>query len=880
MLRNRVLILAVVAIASASIQAAEHEIRLDEDLGAFQLEFLRIAPGDTVKFEPQDKPSSVNTRSVLVQNGAHGWRRPPGKSSFAHEGLYVFQSDAQQAEGMLEVAQVGRAVNLAQTEANFAQTKISALLARNETVNMSAQQMADAESSMPAEASRPPQTAATQSSQPPPAVSVAQATSDSVGPAGTEKEPSASTTPRPDAELAELTVYGFRRQYKVSETNTALGMDADILSTPLSVTVIPMDLLDDQQINNVEDALRNIAGVTRFKEGNGGEEKFSIRGFDASRNLFIDGARLNNEFNATNIATTETANIDRFEVLKGPSAILFGQGLPGGIINYVTKKPSFKPYAAAELIVGNFGFKRAELDLTRPINDSIAWRGVVSYEDSDGFRDFDSRKRYLIYPAVTLNFGNQTRLDLSYSYIRDRYTQDRGQALEQTADGRFRYADALRPDMFLGVPGWNDRTNSTYQRPSLNLTHEFGENWRLELIAAATKVEKELFDSSPDPVRPDGTVEIFPGYQEGTGKTRYLRLNNEWSFGDPKRIEHRLLLSVYEDSAKNDLGSAEVTGSGSVVFDPRTRSYSETVFSIDPSSFDFSFSTDQRERAVSFQDLITFKDKYVLLLGASRNRFDDRISGDTVSATNPRIGLIYKATPSSSYYASYSRGFLPSTGFDRDGNALKPERLAQVELGAKYELLDRKLQVSGALFDIRERNQAVTDPTSLALPPNQQWSIALGETRTRGLELQLLGEVGRHWRVIAGYSYLDSKLVDDGPDLNNDGNRLGGIPKHSGSLWAIHEFDGPLKGLGLGGGVFAQSRVPIGFENRSYYDSWTQIDLAAFYKWDKWKLQFNAKNVTDEEYLLTQALAFEDLASVRVGTATPRTYTFSLAREF
>jgi outer membrane receptor for ferric coprogen and ferric-rhodotorulic acid len=190
-------------------------------------------------------------------------------------------------------------------------------------------------------------------------------------PATAASAPSASAPPQ------TVTVTGFRREYRTREAGAGVGMQADALSTPLAVTVVPKDLLADQGITNVEDALRNVSGVTRFKEGNGGEEKFSIRGFDASRNLFIDGARLNNGFNATNIATTETANIERFEVLKGPSAILFGSGLPGGVINYVTKKPTFKPYAAAELLVGSHGFKRFEADATAPINDMLAWRGAA-----------------------------------------------------------------------------------------------------------------------------------------------------------------------------------------------------------------------------------------------------------------------------------------------------------------------------------------------------------------------------------------------------------------------------------------------------------------------------------------------------------------------
>jgi iron complex outermembrane recepter protein len=705
-----------------------------------------------------------------------------------------------------------------------------------------------------------------QTSPPPPPVAAASAPE------------AAASAPAPQS----ITITGFRREYRTREAGSALGMQADALSTPLAVTVVPKELLSDQGITNVEDALRNVSGVTRFKEGNGGEEKFSIRGFDASRNLFIDGARLNNGFNATNIATTETANIERFEVLKGPSAILFGSGLPGGVINYVTKKPTFKPYAAGELLFGSYGFKRIEADATAPVNDTLAWRGVFSHEDSEGYRDFDSRKRTLVNPTLALRLGSSTRLDLGYSYIRDRYTQERGQTLAQAADGTYFYSPLLRPSMFLGIPGFNDRTNSTYQRANANLEHRFNDDWRVELIAAATKVKKQFFDASGDLVQPDGTVEIGAGYQAGDAKTRYLRANLEARFGDAKTVEHRVLASIADDRNRNNPVFADLFGTGLVTFDANTRTYDTTGFSpeVDFSTLDTSFFTKTVERTLSLQDLITIADRHIVLIGAGHTRYREVLDGYEVSKTNPRLGYIYNASPQWSWYANAATGFFPSGATGQFGQFLPPEKMRQLEVGFKADLLGQDLLLTGAVFDIEQRDQAVTDPASLALPPDQQWQLNIGKTRTRGAEVQAIGRIAQRWRLIAGYAYLDAKLVDDGPDLFNDGKRLGGIPKHSLNLWAVHEFGGALQGLALGGGVFAQSRVPIGFENRSFFAGWAQVDLAAYYKTGPWKAQLNVKNVFDREYLLTQALAFESLAAVRVGTATPRSLTFSLAREF
>ena len=123
--------------------------------------------------------------------------------------------------------------------------------------------------------------------------------------------------------LEEVVVTAHQREYRLDSARSALGFDLKLIETPAAISVITEDLLKDQQVNNVDDALRNVAGVNKFKTGNGGEEKFSIRGFDASQSIYKDGARINNPLNASNIPSTESANIDRIEVLKGSSALLY-----------------------------------------------------------------------------------------------------------------------------------------------------------------------------------------------------------------------------------------------------------------------------------------------------------------------------------------------------------------------------------------------------------------------------------------------------------------------------------------------------------------------------------------------------------------------------
>lgn len=693
-----------------------------------------------------------------------------------------------------------------------------------------------------------------------------------------EASAAVSAAPAGAPAIPIVEIRAFERRYLQVGQSTALGIDANLLETPLSVMVIPQDILEDQQVNNVEDALRNVAAVTKFKQGNGGEEKFSIRGFDASQSLYKDGARLNNLFNATNIATTETANIERYEVLKGPASILFGQGEPGGVINYVTKKPAFKRKTTVELIGGQDDYKRVEFDTTGPASSSLAYRAVVAHEDSGSYRRELGRERSLVNPSLSWRAGPATSLSASYEYIRDRYTQDRGQSLAQDAGGKYYYSPLMRAETFLGVPGFNARTSSKYQRAYFNLSHEFSPHYAIELLGSATNVDKTLYDSSPRVVGANNVVQISPSLQRGDGRQRYLKLNNKLDFAGPGNSMHKVLVAVSRE--RLDVDGQSFSANRRVSLDLLTGQYGGLDFAIDYTN-PFAVKADSTETTVTVQDLVSWNDRYYLLLGAGYSDYEDKENGAAASKTSPRVGFLYRPVRWLSTYASFARGFVPTTAEDASGRPLAPEKTRQLEIGVKADLLDSRLSLTGALFDMRKQDVAVTDPASLDLPPGQQYSASLGETRTRGAELQVVGQLSSDWKLIGGYAYLDNEITSGDAALGTSGKRLPGIARHSGSIWLVHDVrQGALAGWSFGGGIFAQGKVPIGLENRSWYAGWTQADLSASYRQGPWKLQLNLKNAFDRRYLLTQALAGESLAAVRVGTATPRTLVGSLAYQF
>ncbi len=693
--------------------------------------------------------------------------------------------------------------------------------------------------------------------------------------------------------LKTINVEAHAREYKAESASSAIGYDTEIINVPLSVEVISQDILKDQQVNNVDDALRNVSGVTKLKTGNGREEKFSIRGFDTSQSIYKDGVRRNNSRNAVNIPSTETANIDRIEVLKGPASILYGQGEAGGIINYITKKPSFDKYQSFEFIQGSDEYNKFELDSTGGFDQSenLAYRMVFSYEDSDSFRDFTERNRMLFNPSVRYDFNENTRLNVSLERIDDEYTQDRGQVLSGNLINGYSYA-GIDPSMFFGIPQWNENTNTESTEMTTRLEHNVSDNHKMDVMLAYVETDKVNFDSTPTSlvlpnnqvVGDDGTVYIQPRMNIGTGKSHYAKFDNLFEFGND--IQHQILVSTSYEKIHSDYESLRSGSTNLVTYNINTRQYSTSGPQVTLDDDRGQTIIRSKEIGINIQDLINFYDKHYVLVGArysdyeqdgfrERGSVSTSFSDDTVT---PRLGYVYKLNDDMSFYVNYAEGYLPSTGaLDSSGSLLDPETTTQYELGTKFSLLNEELFLTVALYQIEYDDIIIADPVDTSS------SINGGNTESKGIDVQLTGNITDELRIVAGYAYIDNELVEVTSTLSEQkGNRLAGIPEHSANVWAVYEFQGgSYDGLGIGAGVFYQDEVFASSANSLTYDAWTQYDLLAYYKTGQWKFQLNVNNVTDEDYLLTQGTSTSDPESaVRVDVAAPRSYFLSASYEF
>jgi iron complex outermembrane receptor protein len=648
-----------------------------------------------------------------------------------------------------------------------------------------------------------------------------------------------SLTPDVGAE-DELVITGDRpSRYRPPNSSTATRTDTPIRDIPQSIQVIPRQLLEDQNLTRVGDALQTIPGVINQERGyEGYADYFQIRGFEPSfrGNYFSDGVTIDIW------DSPETANLERIEVLKGPASVLFGQGSPGGIINLVTKKPLFEPRYAISATVGSFNTYRGELDFSSPlnVNKTLRYRLNVAYENSRSFRDEVKGERFFISPVITWDISPKTALTLSAIFSSDARTPDYGIPAigDRIADVPF--------DRFYSEP-FNYYRRSGWELTA-TLKHAFSDNWSITNTFRYQNYTPEryaIFYYEPD----DSGEMAREGYYAGGNYTRYaanVDIIGKFKTGS---IQHTLLLGAEYRQAIDDPEFAFGIPYPSInLLNPK---YTNERFPKQPIFF-----RDDRDItwAGYVQNQIDLLPNLKLLAGI---RFDSYIQFPTVqnlgeprqdfeqhdTAWSPRVGIVYQPTNWLSLYFSYSRSFSPNSAssVDVSGEQFEPETGRQFEVGLKADINSR-LSATLAFFDLRKQNVSTPDPDH----PN--FSVQTGEQTSKGIELGIAGEILPGWDVFFAYTYLDAFISED--NLFSVGNRLYNVPYNSLSLWTKYELQsGSLKGLGFGLGLYYIGDRFGDLDNTLELPGYFRADAALFYRRNNWRAQINLKNLFNRDYV-------------------------------
>ncbi|WP_414623922.1 TonB-dependent siderophore receptor [Calothrix sp. CCY 0018] len=640
----------------------------------------------------------------------------------------------------------------------------------------------------------------------------------------------------PDKPPANTTEQGEEPPIELVVTGTIF--EVPIEDTPQSIQVVPREVLENRGVVRLDEFTDNVSGVQRITGGDGfGTSGFIIRGFSDQFENLRNGFRSQGGF------PRDLANIDRVEVLKGPAAALYGGGFQSGVVNILTKKPLEEPSYEVKATVGSFDFYRGEVDLTGPLveNQSLLYRLNVAYQDQGSFRDFLNYKNFFIAPSLTWNIGPRTTLSFDYEYVDADYSDDQ----IFPAEPEFLQ---ISPKTYLGEP---DLASERFTAHSLVLgfSHEFSDNWQYRL--GFNTLWQDVFDEG---VIESGGLQadrrtLNREFQRRTNDLENLTLRNEilgkFNTGS---VKHNLLFGVEYSRLEYAYKFSGAPIAPIDIFNPIYGARPTEALSL---SFNEAYGNDTL--GIYLQDIAEVLPSLKIVAGVRFDNVDgfyeDRETNTSFnevsdSQFSPRLGIVYQPSDTTTLYASWSNSFTPQVfGRNSSGEPFEPVTSEQLEVGIRQELFDKKLLAGLALYQITRENVATTDPNSDDFFDR----IQTGEQRSRGVELDINGEILPGWNIIATYAYTDAQVTED--NLIPVGDRLPNAPYNSASLWTTYEIQsGNLQGLGAGLGIVYVGERQGGLPNTVTVPSYVRTDAALFYRRRQFEARLNFKNLFDIDY--------------------------------
>jgi catecholate siderophore receptor len=712
-----------------------------------------------------------------------------------------------------------------------------------------------------------------------------------------------------DAKTGEIETVTVTAKHTTLDT-----MTAKVLNTPQSIDVIPHQVITQQGVSSLQDALKNVPGIT-LNAGEGGShgDQVNLRGFSAGDDFFLDGLR------DTGFYTRDTFDIQNVEVFKGPASTLFGRGSTGGVVNQVSKKPELYPLEEASIALGTNDEIRATGDVNYVTGDDSALRvNLMGQRNGTADRPFVKDQRWGFAPSFETGIGTDTTFTLEYLHQQEDNLPDYGIPFV------FGKPAPVSWKNFYGLPT-DDRQKSDIEvvtgkvehqfsdTLSLNDTARFGSYWFDTRQTGTTYGDANCFDTAnppypgaplcsatpdPNPVTlhdplypvlgtPLNQIDVLRDRpsERGTITTTMneLDLNDKFSTG---ALRHTLVAGIEADREVGDLDRlanqddiiiptplldpnpyeafpGHQTGTEGL---PVTTATTVGIFAVDNVEIGDHWSV---LGALRFDHFVAdFHD----VVADARYSHDDNI-------VSPRAAIVYKPDENSSIYFSYGTSFNPSAAnlsLASSDNDLAPERDRTFELGGKMVALDGMLGLTAAVFNTRMTNAREADPED---PGEQTFS---GTERVNGFELTANGRITPQWEITAGYVYLDTlDLQAEGPGL------IGPIPNtahNQANLWTVYDFDDGLR-AGIGANYTGQRMA--GFDTESdpgklilaKAPGYVTLDAMLGYKIsDTFSVQLNGYNLADKHYFVSTYFSAGDENHAVPGAGRSALLTVNIAR--
>ena len=666
------------------------------------------------------------------------------------------------------------------------------------------------------------------------------------------------------------------------------------MDLPQAIQVIGTEMIQQQQSIRLSDIIKNANGVYVGSARGGAQESFWSRGYDmSSNNMFKNGFR----FSSGSIP--EVSSLEKVEILKGSSALLYGNVAPGGILNMVTKTPNFKTGGEVSMQAGSYNFYKPAVDVYGAFNHSIAYRLNASYENSESFRDFVSKERYYFNPSLLFRVSEKTDITVQGDYMSDDWTPDFGTGMigKEIAD--------VPRNAYLGAKWANGTTKQA--TTSVLVNHEFNSNWKLNFNGSYQDYDRESIATERIQPAANGDWNRPYGRNKAVEQIFANQISLQGNFNTGK-IKHQLFTGIDTELANTDAYTFKF-------FNPTTGAFVsiyDQVNIFDPSSYDQAnetpllpsratkiVKTETGRYGIYAQDLISFTDQFKVLAGIRYSYQEAKpvtydLEANTVKeeairndrAFSPKVGLIYQPLKTLTLFSSYSNSFTPNTGVTIDNEAIKPSIIDQFEAGIKNEFLNGALTTNLTFYQIVNSNlaQMAEFDANGNINTNNQVKSLSGETTSKGFEIDITYKPLVDFNINAGYSYNDMRYTKTSGLTGSfiEGDRLTRTPQHTANLSFFYKLpSGMFKNLSFGAiGNYTGNRVagwnnqinptyPNGIYDREIpLNGYTSIDASVGYDWKNISILCKLSNITNElNYTVHENYSVNPIAPRQVMTS-------------
>ncbi|SFW49197.1 iron complex outermembrane recepter protein [Sinomicrobium oceani] len=671
-------------------------------------------------------------------------------------------------------------------------------------------------------------------------------------------------------ELDGITLTGAAKIFAEKKSDMVARMPLKNLENPQVYTVVPKELLTEQIATDFRGALLSSPGVTNVMlgVGSGGTGlSMRMRGFSGA-----DGAGSIRNGMATNfVSLSDPVNLERLEIIKGPSSTLFGSTLIsyGGLVNRVTKKPFSEERGEVGLTAGGYGLGRVTLDYNTPLNEekTFLFRLNTAIHREKSFQDQGINRTFMIAPAFQYHVSEKLTLNLDMEY----FESERNSTYVGIGSAKINSFDDLHWD-FQRSYASNDVTSSAkVLNVFANAEFVIDEHWTSD-----SRVSYSNTDNNAN--------YLFLLVNSGTGayegqKTLQRRLMNLPSNFNTIQFQQNFTAAHQWENISNklvfgfDYTQLQTTDSRTTIGDYdklNTKGDTITVLNQDAPVINVNTYQDAlagQTRAANHRDTQTFSayvsdvvtvfDRLHIMAGLRVDRFHDRANAYLQTAWSPKFGLVYQIVANQvSLFANYQNGFrnvAPSNLSDDTRLVFKPENANQIEGGVKFELLHGMINGTVSYYNIKVQDKV----RSVFNDNNELVSVQDGTQSSEGLEFDLIANPFRGFHIIAGYGYNDSRLTKVGENqADQEGNRPAATPYNSANYWASYKIsDGKLQGLGFGFGGNYSDGYFFNDANTVKVSGFHTLDASVFFEQPKFRVGLKLNNLANKEYWMATSWA-------------------------